>query len=139
MLIPVFKLNRVALLAVVFCWCTALFAQQAQPKRVRFIDKTAMERTEIIVSVLKVRLSLTAEQEPKIKEIVLASEKQRELDIKANKGNKEAMENARKRRNAAETAEFRKILTAEQMKIYNKNRLDIRNEVLKQAGVKVEE
>lgn len=139
MLVPISSLNRLALLAITFCWSVSLFAQSAQPKKVRFIDKSADERTEIIVSVMKTRLSLTPEQAPKVREIILAKEKQRDADFKANKGNKDALEEARKKRNAAEVVELRKILTVEQMKIFNKNRLEIRNEALKKAGVVVEE
>lgn len=133
----IFSLNRVSLLTIALCWSVAVFAQPA--KKVRFADKSAEERTNFIVSVLKNRLTLTQAQEPKIRDIVLASEKQRDTDFKASRGNKDALSDARKKRNAALVVEFRKVLTADQMHIFNKNRLELRNEWLKQAGVQVED
>lgn len=77
-------------------------------------------RAERMTNHLRYNLKLTEEQTPKVKEILLAQEKQKDADIGKYSENKEEIEKANKKRSEVTEAELAKVLTTEQMSEYKK-------------------
>jgi hypothetical protein len=80
--------------------------------------KSVEERTDNIMKELSAKLTLTADQTPKIKALVTQSLKDRDADRETYKDNKEKLAVAKKERETKTDAEVKEILTKDQYKTY---------------------
>jgi len=91
-----------------------LNAQSDKPDDNKKPKKTPEERTDIIVKKMKEKLVLREDQVPKVYDIILEREKQRDLDIAACQNDKEKMKQARIARFKKADDALKKVLDEKQ-------------------------
>lgn len=88
--------------------------------------KSPEQRADAITKRMMKVTSAPAEKEAKIKEINVASEKQREIDRTANANNKEGLKNARKKRNLDREEKLKTVLSEEEYAKWEAHKKEIK-------------